>query len=485
MKTANNQLNKINKNPEVKRQAFIFALKIFLIVVVCGALAAGVWTIARGYKNKIYPRVSVAGLKVGGLTSSEAKQVLDNLVADINNEGPTIVYEKQRFTPRLSDLGVSFDTQKIVDEALNYGRSGTLMSRIKTNAGLAIKPHDIALSPNLDEEQLDEYLGQIATVVEAAPVDATLEYQNGEWTLVNSQKGRGLNKNRLENAIDDLVQTGQAQGEITLETTVLDPQIDESGAMLAKPEADKFLAAAPVKIEFKDEDREFIADRAEIASWVEFVADGAKLAPKISDKKLGGYVSWVASKIEIEKVDKEVVDGTGEVQKEGQDGRGVNKANLTSDIKNRVLGGLAGSPVAVSAFNIPKGQVTVYPSAQPGRYSGRYIDINLSEQKLYAFEGTKLVNEFLISSGKRGYETPTGEYSVWLKVRSQTMDGPDYYLPNVQWISYFNGEIAVHGTYWHNNFGTPMSHGCINASNDNAQWVYEWDEVGTPVYVHS
>ena len=130
---------------------------------------------------------------------------------------------------------------------------------------------------------------------------------------------------------------------------------------------------------------------------------------------------------------------------------------------------------------------TVVPrntNAQAGRYSGRYIDINLSEQTLYAFESYNLVNQFLVSTGRTGYDTPTGEFHVYGKTELQKMSGPGYYLPNVPYISWFLGDYSIHGTYWHNNFGHTMSHGCVNASIPDAEWIYNWDEVGTPVYVH-
>ena len=485
MKTDNKQPKLNSPDIEIKHKAFIFALKIFISVLLTGGIVAGVWGVARSYEGKIYPRVTVAGLKIGGLTPTDAKQVIDAYVTKINSEGPTIVYNNNdEFTPMLSELGVVFNTQKIIDEAYNFGRNDSILERIKENATLIAKAYDIPLTPSIDEEKLDAYLGQMATVLEVAPIDATLKYQNSEWTLQASAQGLGLNKNRLKNSISNLIQTGQNQGEIVLETTVLEPAVKEAGAMEAKPEADKFLAAAPIQIEFKDESLMFTASRAEIASWIDFVTSGTKLKPGISDKKLGGYVGWIASKIEIEKIDKEIVDGTGEVQNAGQDGRGIDKDKLTAEIKTRVQAGSSGSPIAVSVFIIPKGQVTIYPSAQPGRYTGRYIDINLSEQTLYAFEGTKQVNSFLVSTGRSGYATPTGEFHIYGKDRYALMDGPDYYLPNVPFVSWFLGDYSIHGTYWHSNFGHVMSHGCVNASISDAEWVFNWAEVGTAVYIH-
>ena len=118
------------------------------------------------------------------------------------------------------------------------------------------------------------------------------------------------------------------------------------------------------------------------------------------------------------------------------------------------------------------------------------IEVDLTNQKTYAYEGDRKIYEFTVSTGKWG-RTPTGEFRIWTKVRSQKMSGGDkslgtyYYLPNVPYVMFFyNADIAkmrgfsFHGTYWHDNFGRPMSHGCINMRTSDAQTLYEW---ATPV----
>jgi lipoprotein-anchoring transpeptidase ErfK/SrfK len=65
------------------------------------------------------------------------------------------------------------------------------------------------------------------------------------------------------------------------------------------------------------------------------------------------------------------------------------------------------------------------------------------------------------------------------------MTGPGYYLPNVPYTMYFYGGYGLHGTYWHNNFGTPMSHGCVNLSTADSGWLFDWASVGTVVNVHN
>jgi lipoprotein-anchoring transpeptidase ErfK/SrfK len=108
----------------------------------------------------------------------------------------------------------------------------------------------------------------------------------------------------------------------------------------------------------------------------------------------------------------------------------------------------------------------------------------LSEQRLTAYQGDTAVFSSLVSTGVAGRRTPVGNFAVRTKVRAQTMSGPGYNLPNVQWVMYFAGENAIHGTYWHKNFGHPMSHGCVNLPTAEAGWLYKWASIGTPVVTH-
>ncbi|MFZ5881194.1 MAG: L,D-transpeptidase family protein [Chloroflexota bacterium] len=117
-------------------------------------------------------------------------------------------------------------------------------------------------------------------------------------------------------------------------------------------------------------------------------------------------------------------------------------------------------------------------------FGGRWIDVNLSQQRVYAYEGDTIVNSFLASTGTWQTPTVTGTFKIWIKLRSTTMSGPGYYLTNVPYTMYFHGGYGIHGTYWHNNFGTPMSHGCVNLRTSDAEWLFYWASEGTIVHVH-
>jgi len=113
-----------------------------------------------------------------------------------------------------------------------------------------------------------------------------------------------------------------------------------------------------------------------------------------------------------------------------------------------------------------------------------WIEVNLSQQRLYAYAGDTLIRSFVVSTGLPNTPTVTGRFHVYLKYVSTTMTGPGYYLTNVPYTMYFHGSYGIHGTYWHNNFGTPMSHGCVNMRSDEAHWLYDFSPMGTLVYIH-
>lgn len=114
----------------------------------------------------------------------------------------------------------------------------------------------------------------------------------------------------------------------------------------------------------------------------------------------------------------------------------------------------------------------------------KWIEIDISDQHLTAWQGDVPVFETTVSTGKPGYRTLPGDFHVYRKYEQTRMRGVDYDTPDVPWTMYYSGGFAIHGAYWHNNFGAPMSHGCVNMTPGEAQILYNWAPMGTEVYVH-
>lgn len=159
-----------------------------------------------------------------------------------------------------------------------------------------------------------------------------------------------------------------------------------------------------------------------------------------------------------------------------------NRNNMTTPIKRIIFVVIA---VSVSILFI---LVQTTHAQEPSKR----IEVSLNEQRLRAYENNQLVYDFVVSTGKSSTPTPKGGFWPWIKLDSTTMQGGsrtagDYYhFTGVPHVMYFYNEnypkwmgYAIHGTYWHNNFGTPMSHGCINLTMQDAQKLYYWTELPT------
>ncbi len=106
----------------------------------------------------------------------------------------------------------------------------------------------------------------------------------------------------------------------------------------------------------------------------------------------------------------------------------------------------------------------------------KWIEVDLSEQLLRAYEGSTVYYTATVSAGKAHTPTVVGKFRIKTKYEAQLMTGPGYYLPDVPYVMFFYGQYALHGAYWHDNWGTPTSHGCVNLKREDAQWLYEWTD---------
>ena len=202
--------------------------------------------------------------------------------------------------------------------------------------------------------------------------------------------------------------------------------------------------------------------------------------------------------VEVGSAKRELVLGTDEgvARVLAQNGR-FKEGETYAVFNNQLVGEIPQAPARLLAH-----QPSVLGLAA-GAY--KWIEVDLSDHTLLAHEDGRVAYKFLISSGKWG-RTPTGVFRIWSKMRycliagGSRHNGTYYYLPNVPYTMYFYKDYALHGTYWHDNFGHPMSHGCVNLETSNAEKLFYWahpeisenqpiiyptqDDPGTPVIIH-
>jgi lipoprotein-anchoring transpeptidase ErfK/SrfK len=161
------------------------------------------------------------------------------------------------------------------------------------------------------------------------------------------------------------------------------------------------------------------------------------------------------------------------------------KSDLSMHIDNNATGTFQGHSIIPPKIDIDRDITPAVLSASVSA-GEKHIYVDLSTQKLFAYQGDTRIMETFISSGK-WKPTPVGNFRIWEKLRATRMaggQGADYYnLPNVPYVMYFFQDYGLHGAYWHNNFGHSMSHGCVNMRIVDARDLFAWANVGTPVSV--
>ena len=175
---------------------------------------------------------------------------------------------------------------------------------------------------------------------------------------------------------------------------------------------------------------------------------------------------------------------TGELLADIAQGYGVNPAamarlnNLQND--SALESGRALRIPSANALELLEGIERRLNRARYPTRTERWIEVDLNEQVAIAYEGATPVKAFIISSGVSDTPTVTGTFRIWSKVAVQDMRGGNraagtyYHLKDVRNVQYFYKNYAFHGAYWHSNFGTPMSRGCINMTDEDARWLFDW-----------
>lgn len=158
--------------------------------------------------------------------------------------------------------------------------------------------------------------------------------------------------------------------------------------------------------------------------------------------------------------------------------------SLNLNVENGVTGVFNGQKIMPPQIDLAKKEPKTAVLGESDLEGEKHIYVDLSTQTLSAYQGETLFMEAKVSTGRWG-KTPTGEFTIWEKLKATKMSGGSgadyYYLPNVPYVMFFsNNEVSagrgfsLHGAYWHNNFGHTMSHGCVNMRIIDAEKLFYW-----------
>ncbi len=445
-------------------------------LLVLSSLVAGTFFY---YSNRALPGVTVAGIAVGNKTKEEIAAIIADQKALMK---VTFTLDGKAQTADIPELGVVIDEEKSVQNVLDQRRDIYSLDLWQTR--------NVALSYVADLGVFKEYIKQQFPSVVVDAQDAQLVFNQGskKFDINPGATGKGFDLLSFAQAVEALVAKPQA---ITLpvSTSAVQPLIRPESLTALQEKVNKQVGGS---VRFNYQGRHiYSADPQDIAGWANFTPDPVKGSVDVAfdPAKIRQFLTQkvgpiIAAPAKDRKVINDTSTGQEIVIQQGQIGRQLDDVD---GMVAKVLDALNKNTPLETELAITTAPFKTINLAG----TGRWIEVDLSEQRTTLWLGTTKVASYLISSGVSWAPTVQGEFNMHYKTASQTMTGGSrasgdyYYLPGVTWVSYFYKDYSFHTAYWHNNFGHPMSHGCVNMRYDDAKALYDFAPLGTKVIVHA
>lgn len=417
----------------------------------------------------IAPGTSVAGVGVGFLTPGAAIDAVQHRLA-----ATTIVLAGDGGDAEVTgaDLGASVDARGLVDQAFAEHPMWNVTAWF---------PASVSAPVLLDTEAANSALRAAAPELYVDPVNATLTYDAASATYGSTpgEDGVGIDVDALRTTLQEAFEAGKTR--VEFDTTVA-PVTPETPTYVAEGAAGQLNRMLDTAGFYVGAERTVPVSRAVAASWLT-VTPGERGTFDIAadEAAIQELVPGLAAAVNREVVNATVVtDSSGQVLSDLTAGVTGRTLGDTSDIAAEFAAQLSAGD---ASYALPVDETDFATTALERR-----IEVDLSAQTTYLFENDKVIGSYAISSGLGGTPTFTGSFRVFAHTAMQDMgcfEGAPYCTENVPWITWFNGDQGFHGAYWHNNFGNPMSHGCVNMPIGIAKFLYDWTPVGTEVWVHA
>jgi len=406
---------------------------------------------------------------------------------------------EKELNPRLAkyQIGFKYPDNTVKNYTLDY--MGIKLDSAKTSDKLTAqrygikqmviwwKPINGQVQYKIDSSKLGHFIANDLSQSISAPQDATIGFNGGNLVIGEAKEGLRVYLDQPSNSI-----MAHAQ---QFKTTPLDLKKRSIKPSLTAKDFEQYRGSINQiinqKIVFRIDSVSITPTPSDIATWLDLSTDtkAKKLNIAVNSGKVQQYIDRTTSRFtRAVKSQVEVTrsDGSKMVLTAGQNGVTVtNKSQISSEVATALLNGKG----------IDKTLVTKSTPFQTvnGAGSGKWIEVDVSVKRLYAYENGILVNSFPISAGAPATPTVLGSYKIYAKyavqdMRGSNVDGSSYFQPNVRWISYFYGGYAIHGNYWRpvSWFGNiNSSHGCVGMMDSQAQWVYNWAPIGTTIVTHS
>ncbi len=456
---------------------FVFSLILLTAIIL--------FSYQKAYAGKIYNNVYFGNVDLSGLTTTQAEFLLKSKLKTDFDRQVKLTANGKSITVKLADTGLDFDYVKIADQSYRLGRTGSLFQKLKNSTITVFKKVSFLADPTIDQTKYNDFVNIATAQLDIPPQDATLAIQNGQVVFGDSHDGQTIKTVTLADTIAGLA--GTQNNRLTLATAILPAKIVSTNLSQANQQANDLLSKTYV---FASQSKKYAPTKAQVGGWIELATVNNQTVAQLNQTKIKSYLDTIAKNFATAAVVQKVDANSGAVISAGQDGISLNEDKAVSDLLNQISN--ANITVALATTTTPMKIVTVTPNEGLvlGRFDGKYIDVNIATQQLCRVEGQNLVDCNTVSTGKASTPTPTGTFSIIFKDPMEWSTASSLWMP---WFEeYKAGGYGFHELpRWPNGYqegadhlGIPVSHGCIRLGVGPAETLYNWTDIGTPVYIH-
>ena len=440
------------------------------------------------YAGKIYKNVSVAGTNLSGKTKLQAKTIIENAASPLLSNELIVKSGDKTYQSKFSDTGIHIDADYEVQRAYSEGRSGNFFKSVFSSAKTIVKKTPLNYNTNFDSDLYKNYLTKAAENLNIPPTDASLSIKNGEITANAGTGGITVDSTNLKKEIAQRFASKENSVTIEMPTMPVSQTLFSDDLANAKKQAESFLNH---QLQIILNNNTYNADKTTIGGWIVFSSQNKAYTASLDSAAIKTYVNKLAAKNDTPVIDIKVNAVDNAIIQEGRQGIYTDQDDAVKKITAALNSSTTSATIQLVQNPRDPQIVKVFPDEGiiPGRFPGKYVDISLSSQLLTMFEGTNMIAQYQVSTGKASMPTPTGLRSI-IDKNPRAWSAPyGLWMP---WWNGIGGGMGIHelpewpGGYkeGENHLGTPVSHGCIRLGVGPAQTFYNWADIGIPVYIH-
>lgn len=426
--------------------------------------------------------MSFFGQSVGHKDGERIKQTVEAVSKLLNEQRITLVFEDKRTETSYKDLGIEVDIDGTTKYIIDFGKARNLPNYYYFKDLITSKTD---ISPQIKwNVNPKEKLNEIFADKSKEASNPNMVVSGTTVVIEPEEEGFGVDALNLLEQVENCFVVNCKQ-ELVGRKTARKSNINASDLETFKIEIEGIVFS---RFYLTSDQRNVYPKATDLIEFID--EERTVLSGKItySDGGIDAYLDSISSWFNVRGKNKVISTVDGGVLDEGREGIRLDTIVTRDNIKSALEQKKSYATLAVTTSPIEEEFYS--PGNNPGKYPGRFIEINLSEQNLYRFDGTFLVATHSVSTGKWSMPTPEGEYAINNKDPRAYSRKYELYMP--YWMSFIGSEYGIHelpewpdGTKeGESHLGTPVSHGCVRLGRGDAQAVYDWVEIGTPVFIH-